>query len=499
MFKQALVSVSNKEGLVDFIKPVFASGAQIISTGGTAKNLSDAGVEVKQVSDFTGHPEVMGGRVKTLHPKVHMSLLARRNEPEDFKILEEHGIEAFDLVVVNLYPFEEKAHIENVDIGGPCMLRAAAKSYDRITVVCDPADYEWVREKGADISLEDRKKLAAKAFRHVSAYDAMISKWLEEGEFSKEWSYGARIQSELRYGENPHQKAFWYSEVGQKSGLNNAKIIQGKALSYNNLLDLNAAVRSARSLTGNIACVAVKHLNPCGAAQDTDVVKAVDKALKADPKSVFGGIVAVTSEVNKEAAELLAGLFLECVVAPSFSVDALKVFEAKKNLRILEWAEMNKASNEWDVRSIDGGVLLQEVDQAKAEWSSDWKVIGEDPSEKLKADLVFAWNVCANLKSNAIAVIEDEQTRGLGMGQVNRVDAVAQALGRAKEYHPNAQNLVLASDAFFPFPDSIDIIADAGVKWVVQPGGSIKDEDVIAKAKERGVNLVLTGQRHFNH
>lgn len=499
MFKNALVSVSNKSGLVDFIKPIFASGTHIISTGGTAKNLLDSGIEVQQVSDFTGHPEVMNGRVKTLHPKVHMALLARRNEPEDFKILEESGVEAFDLVVVNLYPFEKKPNIENIDIGGPTLLRAAAKSFDRITVVCDPDDYEWVKNKGADISLEDRKKLAAKAFRHVSTYDSMISKWLEEGEFSKEWSYGGRLQSELRYGENPHQKAFWYSEVGNENGLNKAKIIQGKALSYNNLLDLNAAVRTARALSSKTACIAVKHLNPCGAACHTDVLKAVDMALKADPKSVFGGIVAVTTEVNLESAKLLSSLFLECILAPSYSVEALKLLSQKKNLRVLEWPEMCKSSNAWDCRSIDGGILIQQVDSASSQWSDNWTLAGDTPSDELKQELVFAWNVCAQLKSNAIAVTQDGQTRGLGMGQVNRVDAVEQALSRAKEFHPNASELVLASDAFFPFADSIDLIADAGVSWVIQPGGSMRDEEVIQKAKERSVNLVLTGQRHFNH
>lgn len=503
-FKNALVSVSDKTGLVEFLKPLHQQGLRIVSTGGTAKTLRDAGMKVHEVSEQTGFPEVMDGRVKTLHPKVHMALLARENNSEDSRLLKEYGLEPFDLVIVNLYPFEQTLArqaskedlIENIDIGGPSLLRAASKSFERITVVVDPADYAKILSS-PELSVDDRQIYAAKAFAHVSSYDAMISHALAPQEKFQNFPYGGTLVQELRYGENPHQKASWYRRRGAQTGWHEAKILQGKELSYNNLLDLESAVGLLRELEGPSA-VAVKHNNPCGAATSTRLEDAVDKCLTSDPVSVFGGIVAINQEVSGKAAEALGKIFLECVVAPQFSREALEVLAKKKNLRLLEWSGLNSRDEFWKIQPIQGGFLIQRPDRV-AVWSNDWKVIGQTPSADVRADLSFAWATCAYLKSNAIAIAEGRQTLGLGMGQVNRVDAVELAIERMGKFHPQVKTPVLASDAFFPFTDSIERIHAAGIRWVIQPGGSIKDEDVINKAKELGVNLVLTGQRHFRH
>lgn len=499
-FQYALVSVSDKTGLIEFLKPLVEKGLKIVSTGGTAEHLKKNNIPIIDISEWTKFPEVMGGRVKTLHPNVHMALLSRPEFPEDLELLKKEGIHPFDLVVVNLYPFEQEPSVEMIDIGGPSLLRGSAKNFARITVVCDPKDYSMVLSE--EMTLKKRQQLSAKVFAHVSSYDAMIARHMAKesgaGEFPH-WSFGAAEHQALRYGENPHQKARWMRERGATTGWHQAKILQGKELSFNNLLDLQAALETLREFPKDDAAVAVKHNNPCGVAIGKTALEALKKSLASDPVSVFGGIIAINQNVDEAMANELANLFLECVVAPSYSDAAVTVFAKKKNLRILVWPEMMKHHEVEAVRMIDGGVLLQEADSVAKEWSTDWKFVGETPGDEIKKDLLFAWKVCAHLKSNAIAVASGGQSLGLGMGQVNRVDAVRHALERQKQFHPIAQGCVLASDAFFPFADSIEQIAQAGIRWVIQPGGSIKDEEVFAKARELKVNLVLTGQRHFRH
>jgi phosphoribosylaminoimidazolecarboxamide formyltransferase / IMP cyclohydrolase len=507
MFKNALVSVSDKTGLIEFIKPLAQKGMRVVSTGGTAKFLEENGIKVIQVSAQTGFPEIMDGRVKTLHPNIHMALLARKDEADDIEILKKHKVEPFDLVVGNLYPFESKPDIENIDIGGPSFLRSASKSFDRIAVVCDPNDYAKIMASIAEakeLTYEDRKLLAAKVFAHTAAYDSMITNWLEP-DFSKkrDQSIGGKFQSELRYGENPQQKATWFRQAGVTDGLHQAKILQGKELSYNNLLDLTAAVHTLRRFNG-AACVAVKHNNPCGISVAENISEATRRAIEADPISVFGGILALSQEVDEKTAEILSAIFLECVVAPSFSNEAKQIFAKKKNLRLLEWSQILKINTQPIFRQIDGGFLMQTPDDVPTKIENDWQIIGERPSAQTAADLIFAWKTVAHLKSNAIAIALNQQTLGLGMGQVNRVDAVQHALDRMKQAHgdrikSDQTKVVLASDAFFPFPDSIEKIASAGVKWVIQPGGSVNDESVLKAARELGVNIVLTGRRHFLH
>lgn len=503
MFKNALVSVSEKKGLVDFLKPFVEKGMRVVSTGGTAKHLKDSGVPVVEVSSQTGYPEVMDGRVRTLHPRIHIPLLARADVDEDLALLKKENLEFFDLVVVNLYPFENQSHkglpdkelIEYIDVGGPSMLRAAAKNYERIAVVCDPDDYGWILERD-QLALSDRKKLAARVFSHTAAYDSHIAETLANGSASKENSFSGRFFKELRYGENPQQKAIWYTRLGKVPGFQNAEILQGKELSYNNLLDLEASVQCVKHFKKPTAVV-VKHNNPCGVASGNHSTEALEKALSSDPVSAFGGIVAVNGEVDEAGATLLSKIFLECIVAPRFSEAALKIFSAKKNLRLLK-LNFEDFKSSLEIRTISGGFLVQTPDSVD-EWLSEWTVEGEIPSDSIKKDLLFAWKVCASLKSNAIAIASGEQSRGLGMGQVNRVDAVKQAIERQKEHHPGAENLVLASDAFFPFADSIEVASKNGVKWVIQPGGSVKDPEVRERAKALGVGMVLTGKRHFKH
>lgn len=508
MFQRILVSVSDKTGLVDFIRPFADAGARIVSSGGTAKVLMGAGMTVTEVSDYTGFPECMDGRVKTLHPKVHMGLLYRPDNSEDLDLLSKHEVLPFDLVVANLYPYEAaKAKgetgddlIEYIDIGGPSLLRAAAKNFKNVCVVCDPSDYQWVARKEESLSLDDRKYLAAKVFQMTSAYDQMIAKDFYQDqksltEKSAPFLLNAQHFSTLRYGENPQQKAWWYNSSQQ--GLHRAQILQGKPLSYNNILDLQAACTTVR-LFNEPTAVAIKHNNPCGIASNENKSQALSLALKSDPVSVFGGIVAVNFKVDAAEAEMFSEIFLECIIAPEISQEALDVFAKKKNLRILQWPEMKDFKLDCDFRSIDGGVLMQDTDEVMED-ITNWQFIGETPDSDVLKDLHFAWRACAALKSNAISVCKGRQTLGLGMGQVNRVDAVKQALQRSHDFHPQASNTILASDAFFPFPDSVEIAAKNGVKWLIQPGGSVKDEEVIAAAKKLQLNMVLTGRRHFRH
>jgi phosphoribosylaminoimidazolecarboxamide formyltransferase / IMP cyclohydrolase len=501
-FKNALVSCSDKTGLTEFLNPLVKKGLRIVSTGGTAKHLRAAGFKVVEVSEQTGFPEVMDGRVKTLHPKIHMALLARAGEAEDMAILKEYGVDLFDLVIGNLYPFESEPGIENIDIGGPSFLRSSAKSFDRIAVICDPNDYKWVSEKD-ELTLNDRQKLASKIFAHTAAYDSMIAKYFagtERIQFN-DLSLGGRMVQPLRYGENPAQQALWFRTGGEANGLHRAQILQGKELSYNNLLDLEAAVATLREFKDDKACIAVKHNSPCGAAVAKTGVEAARKAIAADSQSVFGGIVALNFSVDDEVATDLSKIFLECVVAPDFTPAAQAVFAKKKNVRLLSWPEFQKTGDPVKFRTVSGGFLVQTADVVEAEWNNEWKLEGAATklTPQLKSDLLFALKISAHLKSNAIAIASHGQTVGLGMGQVNRVDAVEQAITRMQRFHPNVENAVLASDAFFPFADSIDKIAESGIRYIIQPGGSVKDDEVKARARERDIVMVLTGQRHFTH
>lgn len=504
MFKNALVSVSDKSGLIEFLRPFAEKGLRIVSTGGTARYLKEAGFAVVDISEQTGSPEVMDGRVKTLHPRVHMPILARALVSSDMELLEDEGLEPFDLIVVNLYPFSEalkqersqEEQIEFIDIGGPSMLRSAAKNFSRISVVCSPGDYDWISKK-SELTLKDRQFLAAKVYALTGSYDAMISRYLGADQTYPAFAFGGDFVLPLRYGENPQQLAGWYQLPSAKSGLHQSQVLQGKPLSFNNILDLDAACDTLREF-GEPACVAVKHNNPCGVAIGKTSFEAVVGSVKADPVSVFGGVVAINGKVDGDMAIKLSEIFLECIVAPDYSPSALEIFSKKKNLRVLKWPQIVDRSAELKLKSIRGGFLVQTQDEVVG-WSSAWKIIGESPSAEVRSDLSLAWKVCAHLKSNAIALVAGGVTVGLGMGQVNRVDAVEQAIVRMRKFHSKATSVVLASDAFFPFPDSVEIAAAAGVKWMIQPGGSLKDEEVLTRAKDLGVTMVLTGTRHFQH
>ncbi len=506
MYKRALVSVSDKTGLEEFLGPLAQQGLELVSTGGTGEFLKSKGFQVTDVKDLTGWPEVLSGRVKTLHPHIHIALLAREWVSQDQEVLRQYGIQPFDLVVGHLYPFEEQSAgleerelAEWIDVGGPSFLRAAGKNYFSITTLCHPEDYP-LAQKGTD--LKTRKHLAVKVFELLAHYDSVIANRLKsplEESAPPDFFFKGRVFKELRYGENPHQKAYWLKQPARE-GLHTAEILQGKALSYNNLLDLWTAVLAVRDFKEPCA-VAVKHNSPCGAAVADSLSVAVENALKADPLSVFGGLLAFNRPLDERSAQLLSGLFLEGLIAPDFSPSALQALKSKKSLRILKWPDMLSFSpSPWSIREVAGGFLSQTRDQIQQDWPEIWKCFGETPSEELKQDMLFAWKICSHLKSNAIAVVKKKQTLGLGMGQVSRVDAVRLALERAKRFHPRQTTaLVLASDAFFPFPDSIELAAQEGVSWIIQPGGSVKDELVLKKARERGLNVVLTGQRHFKH
>lgn len=506
IFKNALISVSDKTGLVEFLKPFVEKGLRIVSTGGTFKHLKEAGFTVVDISEQTGFPEVLDGRVKTLHPKVHMAVLARLDMPEHTQVLREHQLEPFDLVICNLYPFEKTLAaqkpfedlIENIDIGGPTLLRAAAKNYQTVTVLCDPSDYSAIQSKALSsegTNEKDRLNLAAKVFAHCSGYDSVIAETLKAPPELKSMA-GQLIQT-LRYGENPQQKASWYALRGNHSGFQEAEIIQGKELSFNNLLDLEAAVGLLKEFN-SASVVAVKHNNPCGVGTAQTSSEALEKALKADPVSIFGGVVAMNFSLEAIHAEVLKEIFIECIIAPNVTPAAREVFAKKKNLRILEWKDMLKATKSFEFKSILGGFLIQDHDTYPSD-TNTWKVLGAPLSDTQKKDLLFGEKVCGFLKSNSIALVHEGQTVGLGMGQVNRVDAVEQALRRWQHHHPRTTSPCLISDAFFPFRDSIDLIAKSGVKTILQPGGSVRDDEVIQAAKEHGLQLVLSGFRHFRH
>ena len=515
MKKRALISVSNKTGVVGFAKALVDLGFEIISSSGTARVLKENGLPVVEVSQITGFPEIMGGRVKTLHPKIHGGLLAVRDNPDYMKQLEEQGIQPIDIVAINLYPFEETVKkgadldeiIENIDIGGPAMVRASAKNHKFVTVVVDPEDYDLVikelKEKGKT-SIETRRKLALKAFRHTAFYDSVISDVLNQKfgineKFPEELSIPVRKRSSLRYGENPHQEAAIYVSPTEYEGLSIAEseVLHGKEMSYNNFLDVEAAVNLVKEFD-ETACVIVKHNNPCGVAVRDNQADAYREALSRDPKSAFGGIVAFNKPVELETAQALTEIFLEVVIAPDFEEEALRFLtEKKKNLRIVKIKNFEKQPEGLDCRRISGGMLIQDRD---LRLYSEWKVVTDrEPSPEEINDLLFAWKVVKHVKSNSVVIAKDKATVGIGPGQTSRVDSLETAVKKASEFGFSTDGSVLASEAFFPFRDSIDEAAKHGIKAVIQPGGSIRDKEVIQAANEHGIAMVFTGMRHFKH
>jgi len=507
--KVALVSVSNKDGIEDFCRELVKLGYAIFSTGGTAAVLKRAGIAVVDVADYTGFPEIMDGRVKTLHPKVHGGILADRDKAQHRAAMEEHGIQAIDIVVVNLYPFEESIKkpdvtleeaIENIDIGGPTMVRAAAKNHRHVTILVDPGDYGWVlealRERG-DLTQEERRRLAAKAFAHTGRYDSLITAYLEKTlgeELPTNLGLFSHKAQDLRYGENPHQKAAFYAEGGEPWGLARARQLQGKELSYNNLLDLHSVLAMALEFDDPVAVIA-KHNNPCGVAVGDSPSQAYVRALECDPVSAYGGILAFNREVDEETAREIAKIFVEAIIAPGFSQEAREVFSAKANLRLLELNPWPEKMQGWDLRRVAGGLLVQEPNTLL--FGDELRVVTKrEPTEEEWKDLTFAWRVVKHVKSNAIVLAKGGQTVGIGAGQMSRVDSVKIAIMKAQV---PTQNSVLASDAFFPFPDGVEEAAKAGVKAVIQPGGSIRDKEVIEAADRLGVAMVFTGTRHFRH
>ena len=508
---RALISVSDKTGVVDFAQQLRSLGWEIIATGGTMKLLRDSGVEVINISDVTGFPEICDGRVKTLHPKVHGGLLARRDDESHLQALKDNGIEFIDMVCVNLYPFRQtiakpdvtmEDAIENIDIGGPSMLRSAAKNYKDVTVVCDPADYATIIQEikeGGNTTVGTRLQLSAKAYTHTAEYDSMIATYMRKAAGLNEKLFlEFDLVQGLRYGENPHQQAKFYgaAEFGSYS-LANAKQLNGKELSYNNIQDANAALCIVREFDEPF-CVGLKHMNPCGAAIGEDVVDAWTKAYEADKVSIFGGIVAVNREVTREAAELMKPIFLEIIMAPSFSEGALEVLCTKKNLRLLQ-VDMTKDErvvNQYV--SVNGGLLVQDLDKTTAEVTAEMCVTETKPTAEQVVDLNFGWRIVKHVKSNAIVVVKDGKTLGVGAGQMNRVGSAEIALKQAAAAG-YTEGLVLASDGFFPFDDTVTLASQYGVTAIVQPGGSVRDEDSIKKANEYGITMLCTGMRHFKH
>lgn len=492
----ALISVYKKEGIVELARELEGIGYGILSTGNTAKVLRDAGIKVKEVSEHTKFPEILNGRVKTLHPVIHAGILADRNNPEHMKTLDELGIEPIDIVVVNLYPFEEKPGIEMIDIGGPTLVRAAAKNYEHVIILVDPCDYSWVVEKLKSkngLSLEERKRLAQKAFAITSAYDSTIYNWFSPEIFGDYMFIPLVKKKTLRYGENPHQKGFLYVKSNEAS-LNYIQH-QGKEMSFNNFYDMDAAYQLILEFE-NPACAIIKHTNPCGVAEAESIKEAFELALSGDPVSAYGGIIAFNRMVDAETSQKITESFFEVIVAPSYSKEALKLFKRKENLRVIEipsWGICNK----FQIKQITGAFLVQESDEKLYE---NLEVVTKrEPTEKEWEDLIFAFKVVKHVKSNAIVFAKDRKIIGVGAGQTSRVDSVRIAGMKAKAFSHNTMGAVMASDAFFPFPDGVEVAAGYGIKAVIQPGGSIRDKEVIAKADELGIAMVFTRTRHFRH
>lgn len=515
MGRLALLSVSNKTGLIDFARQLVEEFEfDLISSGGTAASLQAAGLPVTKVSDYTGSPEILGGRVKTLHPRIHGGILARRDLPQDVADLEANSIRPIDLVVVNLYPFEQTIAqpdvtlpeaIENIDIGGPAMLRASAKNYAHLTVLCNPSQYdaylEELRQHRGEPSLEFRQGCAIQAFSHTATYDQAIASYLigtqqEAATLPQRFTLSGQQLQSLRYGENPHQPATWYQTGTVPTGWAAATKLQGKELSYNNLVDLEAARRIIAEFTDDTPAAAIlKHTNPCGVALGTTLSEAYEKALNADPVSAFGGIVAFNRPIDAATATALTKLFLECVVAPECEPDAQEILAAKSKVRVLLLPDL-KAGPAQTVKVIAGGFLVQSADDQLAT-PDDWQIVTQrQPTTEELEELLFAWKVCKHVKSNAIVVTRDRTTLGVGAGQMNRVGSVKIALDQAGE---KAKGATLASDGFFPFDDSVRTAAAAGISTIVQPGGSLRDQDSIKAADELGLVMVFTGIRHFLH
>jgi phosphoribosylaminoimidazolecarboxamide formyltransferase / IMP cyclohydrolase len=515
--QRAILSVTDKTGLVEFARRLEGLGVELISTGGTARLLRDSAVTVKDISELTGFPEMLDGRVKTLHPKVHGGILHMRGKPEHQAAVAEHGIAPIDMVVVNLYAFEKTAAkpgvpfeelIENIDIGGPSMIRSAAKNFHDVAVVTSPADYAAIAEEmarsGGQLSLETRWRLAQKAFATTAAYDSAIASTLERvslngrfslpvesGDFPQNLRLNFRKVTDLRYGENPHQKAAMYTD-GSGTGVANGRQLQGKELSYNNIVDLQAAWELAQDFSETM-CAIIKHTNPCGAATGSTLVEAYKKALEADPVSAFGGVIGVNRPIDAETAAEMAKLFVEAIAAPAFEPAALEKFAAKKNLRLVE---IKHEPQKWVLKNVSGGILVQDNDIRPLS-EADLKVVTtRPPTSEEKRALLFAWKVCKHVKSNAILYARDGQTVGVGAGQMSRVDSCK--IGAMKAVLP-VKGTVAASDAFFPFPDGVEEIAKAGATAIIQPGGSVRDQEVIDAANRLGLAMIFTGVRHFRH
>jgi phosphoribosylaminoimidazolecarboxamide formyltransferase / IMP cyclohydrolase len=512
--QRAILSVTDKSGLVEFARKLAGMGVELVSTGGTAKLLRESGISVKDISDLTGFPEMLDGRVKTLHPRVHGGILHRRSDKSHRDAVDVHGILPIDMVVVNLYAFEKTASkpgvqfeevIENIDIGGPSMIRSAAKNFQDVAVVTSTADYQGIADEmsksGGSLSLATKWRLAQQAFATTAAYDSAIASTLETigddqlvkpaGGFPQNLRLSLQKIADLRYGENPHQKAAMYSD-GSAKGIANARQIQGKELSFNNIVDLQAAWDLAQEFDETV-CAIIKHTNPCGTATARTLVEAYKKALEVDPVSAFGGVIGVNRPVDGATAEEMAKLFLEVIAAPSFDEEARTKFAAKKNLRLVE---ITPTPEKWVLKNVSGGILLQDADTRQLT-EADLKVVTKrQPTPEEKRALLFAWKVCKHVKSNAILYARDGQTVGVGAGQMSRVDSAK--IGAMKAVLP-LKGTVAASDAFFPFPDGVEQIAKVGSTAVIQPGGSVRDQEVIEAADRLGLAMIFTGVRHFRH
>jgi len=513
---RALISVSDKSGIVEFCRKLQALGIELLSTGGTAKTLADHQIPVTEVSNYTGFPEMMDGRVKTLHPKVHGGILGRRGIDDD--VMAANGIKAIDMVVVNLYPFEQtianpdcdlETAIENIDIGGPTMIRAAAKNHADVAVIVDPADYdsmldELINNKNA-LSRQTRFNLALKSFEHTARYDTAISAYLgaiNKSKFPKTLNLQFYLSQTMRYGENPHQQAAFYLENKPAAGTVAAsRQLQGKELSYNNIADADAALECVKSFAGQSACVIVKHANPCGVALADDLLTAYDKAYTTDPTSAFGGIIAFNRELDADTAtEIIKRQFVEVIIAPAVATAAQAVLKEKQNIRVLECGYWDSTDNHaLDFKRVAGGLLVQDKDSGQIS-AGDIKVVSRrQPTEHELADLLFAWKVAKFVKSNAIVYCKNSQTVGVGAGQMSRVYSARIAAIKAADEGLAVEGSVMASDAFFPFRDGIDSAAEVGITAVIQPGGSVRDDEVIAAADEHNIAMVFTGMRHFRH
>ncbi|WP_338845779.1 bifunctional phosphoribosylaminoimidazolecarboxamide formyltransferase/IMP cyclohydrolase [Massilia sp. W12] len=520
MIKTALISVSDKTGVLEFAQALAARGVQLLSTGGTAKLLQDNGLQVTEVAQHTGFPEMLDGRVKTLHPKVHGGILARRDFPAHMQALSEHGIPTIDMVVVNLYPFQQTVAkqecsledaIENIDIGGPAMLRSSAKNHKDVVVICDPADYARVLEEIAagEVSYATRFALAKKVYAHTAQYDGAIANYLsalgEDLQHSTRSGFPQNLNlqfekvQDMRYGENPHQAGAFYRDIHSVPGaLANYRQLQGKELSYNNIADADAAWECVKSLGGMPACVIIKHANPCGAAIAGSPLEAYQKAFKTDPTSAFGGIIAFNWALDGATAEAVSKQFVEVLIAPSFSPEAKQIFAAKQNVRLLE-IPLGNGVHQYDFKRVGGGLLVQGPD-AKNVLMEELKVVTvKQPTPQQLEDLMFSWRVAKFVKSNAIVFCAGGMTLGVGAGQMSRIDSARIASIKAANANLSLQGSAVASDAFFPFRDGLDVVADAGATCVVQPGGSMRDQEVIDAANERGIVMLFSGARHFRH